>query len=360
MLAKWNVGWGTVAKCNMNCKFCYSRENRRNAIGVGFDDWKKFIDDNHSEINSINYGTGENTLDKNWFRLVKYIRRQYPHIRQALTTNGHLSKAVADDEACLESFVDGIDEIDVSLDFCDRARHNEFRGQPSAYDWALETFALCQKFGKRTTLVFLGSRANIFEKNIDGLFEIAARYDAILRMNIFRPTLGIDEHSKKFIIERETIVNILKYIAQKHRILSMSDALFSPILTGIARHDPSGHRSIRILSDGSITPSTYLLTPNYVIANIREEHVLERLTDDARLRGIMTNVLPQECEPCAYRNSCAGGVLDRRILWYGSLQRRDPYCPGAFAVMRTPIIKISGARFESVHEDYLPTIFFAP
>ena len=116
-MKKWNIGWGTISHCNMNCQFCYSKYRRKNSKDLSYSDWIKFIDENHLKINSINYGTGENTLDKNWFKLVSYIRCNYPEIRQALTTNGHLSEAVKDPE-CMEAFVNGIDEVDVSLDFC--------------------------------------------------------------------------------------------------------------------------------------------------------------------------------------------------------------------------------------------------
>ena len=83
MMKKWNIGWGTVSNCNMNCQFCYSKHRRKNSRDLGFSDWIRFIDENHEKINSINYGTGENTLKEDWFDLVAYIRKNYPQIRQA-------------------------------------------------------------------------------------------------------------------------------------------------------------------------------------------------------------------------------------------------------------------------------------
>ena len=152
-------------------------------------------------------------------------------------------------EKCLEAFVAGIDEVDVSLDFCDSQKHAEFRGQPKAFGGALETLALCKKYKKPTTIVFLGSEKNITHNNIDGLFEIAQEYDAILRMNMYRPTEGVNDLSEKFIISYDTFMDSLKYIAQKYQIISMNDALFSSFLTNETVADPSGDRSIRILAD---------------------------------------------------------------------------------------------------------------
>lgn len=359
MMKKWNIGWGAVSHCNMNCQFCYSKHKRKDSKDLGYTDWIRFIDENHSKINSINYGTGENTLDEKWFDLVAYIRKNYPGIRQALTTNGHLSEAVKKPN-CMRAFVEGIDEVDVSLDFCDEAKHVEFRGQPKAYGWALDTLALCKEYNKPTTIVFLGSEKNVYPENIDGLFSIAKEYSAILRMNMYRPTEGVNEFSKDFIVSYRTFVDALKYIADKYSIISMNDALFSSFLTNKTIQDPSGDRSIRILADGSITPSTYLIDENYIVANITEHNVLEKLEQNDSLSELIVKTIPDECKSCVYEESCAGGVYDRRYLWNGTLDKKDPYCPGKFYAKNETPLRIAKTQFESVHDGYLPTIFFKP
>lgn len=83
---KWSIGWGTISQCNMNCGFCYSKRVRETSEDLKYNDWVKFIDENHQHIDSINYGTGENTLSLDWFKLVDYINVKY-NIKQALTTN---------------------------------------------------------------------------------------------------------------------------------------------------------------------------------------------------------------------------------------------------------------------------------
>ncbi len=197
----WNVGWGPVSSCNMNCAFCYSKSKRKEVKDLGFNNWLKFIDENAYAINSINFGTGENSLDSNWFILIDYIRSNYPHIRMSLTTNGHLYEAVRNNSYFYNAFVKSIDEVDISLDFADEGKHNKFRGQPKAYEWAMHTLRLCKDTGKLTTIVFLGSEVNVSKSQIDGLFQIASQFDAILRMNIYRPTDGINSFSSKFILK---------------------------------------------------------------------------------------------------------------------------------------------------------------
>ncbi|WP_303144296.1 SPASM domain-containing protein [uncultured Ruminococcus sp.] len=141
-------------------------------------------------------------------------------------------------------------------------------------------------------------------------------------MNMYRPTEGVNDLSKQFIISYETFVDALNYIAKQHHIISMNDALFSSFLTNETVADPSGDRSIRILADGSITPSTYLIDETYIVANITEPNVLDKIEKSNMLTNLIVKTIPSECKGCAYENSCAGGVYDRRYLWYGTLEKK--------------------------------------
>ena len=38
------------------------------------------------------------------------------------------------------------------------------------------------------------------KENMEGIFEIASKHGAMLRMNIYRPTNGIDNFSKQFMM----------------------------------------------------------------------------------------------------------------------------------------------------------------
>lgn len=355
---KWNVGWGVVSLCNMNCSFCYSRIKRNEDKDLTYTDWIKFIDENHEQINSINYGTGENSLSSDWFYLIDYVRKKYSEIKQAVTTNGYISHAMKEDPKKLEIVNRSIDEFDISLDYSDIDKHNKFRGQKNAGKWAIDTLEYCKKNAKKATIVCLGSKINMNMQNIEGLFAIASKYNAKLRINIYRPTEGINDFSKQFILEPQQLVDILYRIDEKYKILAISDSLFSNILTDKSEKEHSGIDSIRILPDGSITPSTYLISEEYVIGNIKEYKILSKLNEREKLLNTVKEIVPAECQYCEYKNNCKGGVMDRRYLWYGTLEHKDPYC--VFDLKKLKKIKISSEKFESVHYGYLPTMFFAP
>ena len=358
-MKKWNIGWGVISSCTMKCQFCYSYSRRSECKELGLEEWIRFVDSNHERINSINYGTSENTLSRDWFKLIMHIRSKYPAIRQAITTNGYLSIAIKDPE-CKAAFIAAIDEVDISLDFADKKCHGVLRGQPSAYDWAIETLKLCREYQKPSTIVFLGSKVNLTRENIDGLFAIGSKYGTMLRMNIFRPAEGLNEKTALFIPDGKIIEDTIRYIAEKYSVAAINDPLFSSILANTPTVDPSGDCSIRILPNGNITPSTYLIREEHVVANIRDENVLEKLEKDHSLETIIKPKLPCECMNCVYANSCRGGVYDRRILWCGTLDRRDPYCPHSFSEKNSQPVPLGKTPVNSVHDGYLPTIFFSP
>lgn len=247
--------------------------------------------------------------------------------------------------------------MDVSLDFAQRDKHNEFRGQNLAYDWAINTLKMLKEDGKKSTIVFVAFNETLREKNISELFDIANKYNSILRMNIYRPVSNDATINSKFICKYDEIMNFLNYVNENHNIISIKDMLFGNILCNenINIKDNTGVNSIRILPNGKISPSTYLISEEFTHKyHINQDNVLSILNFSDSIK----NILPAKCEGCEFENSCAGGVIDRRILWYGTLKQRDPYCPKRLR-KKIPCIKFKqSSERVSVHDEYLPTMFF--
>ena len=212
-MKKFNIGWGLTNLCNMNCKFCYSKETREKSRECNIEDWKNFIDENYEQIDSINYGTGENAILDDFFYFIDYVRKEHPNVTQSVTTNGYISQKIIKNKEFMDIFMNSIDEIDVSLDFATKEKHCEFRGQKDAYDWAIQTLKILKDTNKKTTIVFVGFEETMVKENIDGLFKIAKEYNALVRLNIYRPVSESEEINKKFILSFETLDKILNYIA---------------------------------------------------------------------------------------------------------------------------------------------------
>ncbi len=353
---KWDMGWGITSLCNMKCKFCYSYSERDFNKDLTLKDWIKFVDENHEYINSINYGTGENSIIDDWFLLIKHIKENYPSITQAVTTNGYLSQKIKSNPKFEQIFKECIDEVDVSLDFATHKAHGEFRGQPQAFTWAMEMLDYLKKYNKLITIVFLGSKANSSKKNIKKIFKIGKKYDAIMRMNIYRPVSPNQEVNDKFFLSYEKLIDIVSFIGKKYKVLSLSDSLLNSIFQVNTKvYDATGKSSLRILPDGSITPSTYLISQEYKVKTIREPNVLH----DISFTDTLKEVKPAKCEGCIFEENCKGGVIDRRMLVYKTLDHVDPYCPflGKRKLPKPIKVEENIGRI-SVHDGYLPTLFF--
>lgn len=356
-MKKFNIGWGLTNLCNMNCKFCYSKETREKSRECNIEDWKKFIDENYEQIDSINYGTGENAILDDFFYFIDYVRKEHPNITQSVTTNGYISQKIIKNKEFMDIFMNSIDEIDVSLDFATKEKHCEFRGQKDAYDWAIQTLNILKDTNKKTTIVFVGFEETMVKENIDGLFKIAKEYNALIRLNIYRPVSESEEINKKFILSFETLDKILNYIYSKYKIVSLSDVLLGNVYTNEENiKENTGIGSIRILPNGNICPSTYLIGDKYSTNyNIKQEGVLSKIY----FEEFENTTIPDDCMECELKDKCKGGVFDRRILWYGTLKERDPYCPLRYGrTIPKNKFNIEKHGRVSVHDDYLPTLFF--
>jgi len=319
---------------------------------------KRFVDRNHQYIDSINYGTGENTLAESWFHLIQYVRQVYVDIRQGVTTNGYLAPSLKN-RSDKQSVLDSLDEVDVSLDFCEPKRHAAFRAHPHAYDWALDTIELCRGAGLTTTIVIMGTDETLQIDNVSRLFQLAKEYGCYVRINIYR----INGNRALKPLSYEILRKTLLYIIESHVTVSLCDPLVSAVVLRTAVSDPSGTTSLRILPDGSITPSTYLVDPKYKRSHIQMASLQTASFRAALSRDIRSDRYPEECRGCGLKTLCKGGAIDRRIIWYGTIGERDPYCP--FRHGSSPADwdirgKIRRARGPEIHDGYLPTLIFCP
>jgi radical SAM protein with 4Fe4S-binding SPASM domain len=353
---RWSVGIGYTSACDMRCPFCYSR-TLRGAKELPLALWKQFFDRWHDHVESVNYGTGENTLRPGWFELVGFVREHYPSIRQALTTNGHLIEAISDARLCA-LFQASIDEVDISLDFSDERRHCYWRGSRSAFRNALRSLDWCRSQRKDATVVLLGLDETLAIDNLDGIFRIAEQAGAGVRINLYRP---VNQNAGLNPPRFESVIPALDWIVQHHSVLSISDPLFAA-LYGVSEDAPAGHFSMRILSTGEITPSTYLITPEWIAGDITGEDVIAKIGESAPFCLFREAPLPRECRGCALQETCRGGCLDSRILHYRTPDQRSPYCPTRHA--ETPSVRQHaahrGSQRPGMHAKYLPTLIFRP
>ena len=357
---KWKIGWGFTSRCDMRCPFCYSQSVRRVPVENDFGHAKAFIDKNAAEIESVNYGTGECALSEEWYRLVRYIRNRYPDIRQALTSNGSVYRLVRKNRIDPGELFEAVREVDISLDFPHADVHNRNRGREDAFEGVLGTLDLCRQYRAVSTIVMVAYDKTLNRENIDGIFSIAGEYGAFVRINILRKAEGVMLEPPAY----RQVMYALDYILDRYAVVSLCDPLFGAVFGMPAQSgDSCGATSLRILPDESVTPSTYLITPEWRAETLSGSLSLSDISALPAFRSITEAPVPPACRDCPAADTCRGGAADRRILTMHSLAEPDPYCPfanGDTLHADREIRMFSGAECPSVHDGYLPTLIFSP
>ncbi len=359
---KWKIGWGLSNRCNMACKFCYSRKVRReqsnfaNILQAGVE----FVQKNSSRIDSINFGTGEPTVEPAFFSFCDRLKSVAPEVMIGVTTNGNLAKAV-ENPYNLDIFIRCIEDVDVSLDFGNLLQQDDSRNYKGAFQSVIDTLKLCHKYKKNTTIVSVMHKYNCSIHNFESMIRIARIYGASFRINILRPTVDYD-----FALPYSDLkCNFIKLI-DEYEVESIADPLLAALVDAECPNgDPTAKSSFRILPNGYITPSTYLLDSNWQAIRVDEIDDIDSLHDLDCFKTIKSVELPEFCKKCKLQEKCRGGVFDRRWLWYHDFKEHDPYCPFRFdddlewQSLSGKVI-YSKERKSFVHDGYLPTLIFNP
>jgi len=347
-----NLGWGTTWKCNMHCSFCYSgfaRGIERRELDIQIK--KRFLIDNIDRIKSINFGTSENVLADDFFDLLKFIRTLGKSIRVAITTNGSLINSLKKTEP-RRIFSECVDEVDVSLDSANRHLHDKLRGYTGAFDLAEATIDECKKMGKVCTVATTLMKDVATTENIKGLIDLVSSKDCFLRFNICRPS----NKQFDFVISSPALYSILAFCLQNLHLVQVSDVTLRTWL-GMHVEYSNEEVSVRLLPNGWITLSPFLISRDYYIENITQcpnlkdigNHVIQSLNH-------FHNTIPPDCTECLHVDSCRGGEAERRLLWYNDLDQKDPYCPLQY--IEQPLKEARSRSFSLIHGSYLPTIIF--
>ena len=355
----WKIGWGISNLCNMHCDFCYSKKARQIYSSSSIQSVMEFLAQNASEIDSINFGTGEPTLVPSFFEICEQLKSFNPNLKIGVTTNGTLAEKLIDKDN-LEVFKHHIDDVDISLDYYISSKHDISRGYDGAFQKAINTLEICNKYGKNTSIVCALQSDNCYIENIDGLMRLARIYNSTFRINIYRPTNTFD-----FVVDYNRLKRIIMHIVNTYSVISISDPLFSWLLqTEKPKTDPTGKTSFRILPNGRISPSTYLLDNEWVGLLADKSCSIQRLVNSVPFQRINQFQIPPVCLNCDGRDQCGSGALDRRWLWYKNYQEQDPYCPKRFGdtIWRSKEehINVVDSDTSFVHDGYLPTLFFSP
>lgn len=329
----WAVGIGATNHCNLNCPHCYSRAQRPQELSI--EDFCKIVDS--IQIDSLNFGTGESFLNPNFPAMLEIAFDR--NIRTSITSNGFTILNLKD------KVLQRLNDIDISLEFPTREQQGTFRTVES-WDCAVAAIEKCINLGIDISIACC--MMNINYKDIPGFSALTTKYDATLRINVFKPV-----NTEKYLLSYEQFWEGMRGLFREFRVISCSEPILKAVL-GYESKDAIAHtcgeNSIRINPDGSIVPCVYWKSSE---ASIHDEDVTGVLSSSSFEK---TYGVPYECRKCSKLNVCMGGCPGRR--YYTGIDKPDIYCP--FIRNKTEDIeyRISAEddRCNFVHSDYLCTL----
>jgi radical SAM protein with 4Fe4S-binding SPASM domain len=314
------VGIGLTNLCNLNCDHCYSRKMAERSISLN--DANKIIL-SFPFLESVNFGTGESILNDNFEKIIDLFYSK--GIRLAITSNGLSIKKMR--RETLVKF----DDVDISIDFPERERHDQWRKKKGLFKDAILAIKRCKKLNINVSIVtvLMSNNYSYFSK----FKRLIDKYDINLRINLYKP-VNKDEFTPSY----EQFWEAIKSISENFKVVSCSE----PILSLFWDENMNGSKcgnSMRIHPDGEVSSCVYVKN--------RDSH--QKFNADKK-------VLPEFCKKCKVLNKCMGGCYGRRIT-ENRQKLPDSFCP-FFNKKKMPIIKFKKykANKEFIHSNYLCTL----
>ena len=297
-----SLGLGLTNECNLSCAFCYRDPARMDRLSL--EQVKSVME--RLPVRSVNLGTGENGMHPEFRAILKYLRTQ--PVKLTITSNGHSVAVLEDSE--LHAFHD----IEFSLDYPTQAEQDAQRGEGN---WTLihEQAARCVQLSVPVTIIAVMMKSNYLR--LAEVAGVAKQFGAPLRVNVYQSV-----RSDIYALSYE------EYWDGFQRLFAETDviAIGEPLVRAMAGLPPlaggCGVSTVRVTPRATTQPCVYWPGPGEPLSELISTG--PGVLNSAPFEQART--IPDECQPCEFRDSCHGGCVGRRRL-QGALLRPDCYCP---------------------------------
>lgn len=297
-----SLGLGLTNECNLACAFCYRDPTRVDRLTL--EQVQAVM--GRLPIRSVNLGTGENGMHPDFRAILQYLRTQ--PIKLTITSNGHSIAVLEDDE------LRGFHDIEFSLDYSTEAEQDEQRG---AGNWVLvnRQASRCVRLGVPVTVIAVMMKANYLR--LADVARIARRFNAPLRVNVYQSV-----RSDLYALTYEEYWEGFRRLFAETDVIDIGEPLVRALAGLPPRKGGCGLRTVRVTPRATTQPCVYWPGPGEPLSSLNtsgEEIVNSPAFAQAR-------IVPEACDPCAFRETCRGGCAGRRRI-QDTLLQPDFYCP---------------------------------
>ena len=342
-IPKW-IAWETTQRCNLRCVHCRCSSDLSSSEGdFTTDEGKKLL----KEISDFSkpvvvLSGGEPLMRKDIFELAGYGTSL--GLRMCMATNG----ALVTDEICEKMKAARIKMVSMSLDGSNASTHDNFRGQPGAFEGVKRAAALFNKHGIEFLINSSFTKRN--QKEIPDVMKVAKGLGAkAWYMFMIVPT-GRGEEIMNELISKEDYEELLKwhYEAEKSEVEMLMRPTCAPhyyrivpqlnklaeeggklerrtlkFSTGGSKGCLAGQLICLITAEGDVFPCSYFphSAGNVLKQPFKEiwetSPLFQELRDFSKYKG--------KCGECEYVSVC-GGCRARADAIHGDYLEEEPFC----------------------------------
>lgn len=330
--------WEITRECNLGCLHCYARPNRIEGAEVDTLDWDHCLKTLDSLANmgvvQVNFLGGEPMIEQRFLELCEEAARRGLDV--TFPTNGLL--ITVEKLARLKQI--GLSSLTISLDSPEAKTYDRLRGQKGAHEKVIENIQLAKASGFQVIVnaVLTKLNHNQFDSLVELLVELEV--DMLKVIDEFPVGRGLSNMEDLLISQdeyRQFYHHMLNEI--KPRYEGQLEISLSPRFTFMGEPEKptaepfdyrcsAGRSQCFCTVEGDILPC-YLFydAREFKVANLKEQDLATIWNEPTNFEDFRHLVGPiQECQGCAYGNSCQGGCRGVAYKLTGEFLARDPYC----------------------------------
>jgi radical SAM protein with 4Fe4S-binding SPASM domain len=375
------IVWNTTKQCNLNCKHCYANAGPKNPDELTLEQKLKVIDMfDEAGVTMIAFSGGEPLISPDFWKIAEYASKKGMYT--TIATNGTLlTKGIVDRLADV-----GVKYIEISLDSADPAIHNEFRGQPLAWERTVEGIKNVVAKGVFDNAIATTATKYNYKK-MDEMLDLAIQLK-VKRFIVFNfvPTGRGKEIINEDLTpkEREELLTFLydKWQAKVgpdifstspeysrigiNKVLEGTGKTYAPThfatmetgSNGIAMAEfiggcGAGRIYAALEDNGDLEPCVFLpiRVGNVLKQGLKDIWENSKVLKDLRNRDALEGV----CGTCPFKYSC-GGCRARAYGYYGDYMQSDPGCLLNEKAYEEVVIKLDSEYRGNLKDENLATI----
>ncbi|WP_294518422.1 putative heme d1 biosynthesis radical SAM protein NirJ2 [uncultured Anaerovibrio sp.] len=321
------VSWNVTNACNMYCDHCYREAGCKAEEELSTQEAKTLLEQiARARFKIMIFSGGEPLMRPDIVELVAYATKL--GLRPVFGTNGTLITM----EMAEKLKAAGAMGMGISLDSLDKAKHNEFRKFPGAWEGAVRGMDNCRKAGlpfQIHTTVMDWNNAEL-----ESITDFAVEKGAVAHHFFFLVPTGraksIEAESLRAEQYEDTLTRIMKKQQQVDielkptcapQFMRIADQM--GIKTRFRRGCLAGTAYCIISPRGKVQPCAYL---NMELGDVRKTPFDEIWQNNEVLKTLRTLDYKDGCGACEYKGACGGCRARAAFYNDGDYMAEEPWC----------------------------------